>query len=535
MSPAIECPRGRGGRTLIAVIIVIAAVCAVVLVSHFQPWEPTSPGPPVLAIPTPMVPTMTEPAIIVAASDSSAASKAGADYTCDGIDDQYEIQAAIDALPARGGTVQLTEGTFKCSGNILPRSYTTLKGQGDDRTTLVFTNNGLIWMKNDSVALEGLRATGSGYSGKSAHRGVIYITASHMWIKDVTATADRSIQAVFYVQSIEGYTRDIEYIAFIGCVAESPGTYGFLHSSQDTDYTVHRYVQYTDCRAVDCGRDSRFNNWVTGFDFAELNDIESLRVTRCIAEGNWESGFHLEWAPNKNDVVFTDCISRNNGQKPYPDYYDTSGEYYFGAGYYAPKGAYTFNNCTAEGNSAYGFFFSYPDGVYLYDCTDLETGRGKTDYSQVKPTSFFIVQSLLTNANPSIVMENCESIKSFGYGLHIALMDHVQISNFRLTDPAGIDGKGAVVGGSPRGALFVDSSIDIHATGDRVSTLIYAMGNRNVVYSGQINSNAAHPFVIDGYGTSNVRVQNMQISPGGLTDITLTQDVPEGAVKIVRA
>ncbi|WP_243670103.1 hypothetical protein [Methanoculleus chikugoensis] len=116
---------------------------------------------------------MTEPTIIVAASDSSAASKAGADYICDGIDDQYEIQAAIDALPpARGGTVQLTEGTFKCSGNILPGSYTTLSGQGDERTTLIFTNNGLIWLKNDSIALEGFRATGSGYSGQSAHRGV---------------------------------------------------------------------------------------------------------------------------------------------------------------------------------------------------------------------------------------------------------------------------------------------------------------------------------------------------------------------------
>ena len=238
---------------------------------------------------------------------------------------------------------------------------------------------------------------------------------------------------------------------------------------------------------------------------------------------------------SKNDVVFTDCISRNNGQKPYPDYYDTSGEYYFGAGYYAPRGSYTFDNCTAEGNSAYGFFFSYPDGVYLSNCTDIETGRGKTDHSQVKPTSFFIIQSLLTDANPSIVMEDCESIESFGYGLHIALMDHVQINNFRLTDPAGIDGRGAVVGGSPRGALFVDSSIDIHATGDRVSTLIYAMGNRNVVYSGQINSNTAHPFVIDGYGTSNVRVQNMQILPVGSAGITLTQDVPEGAVTIVKS
>ena len=538
---ALQRPGERGGRTLIAIVIVIAAVCAVVLVLHVQPWKPTPPsppippGPPVSAIPTPAMPTVTEPTLVVAASDSSAASKAGADYTCDGINDQHEIQAAIDALPASGGTVRLTEGTFNCAGSLLPKSYTTLKGQNNESTNLIFTNNGLVWMKNDFVALEGFRATGSGYSGQSAHRGVIYITASHVWVRNVTATADRSIQAVFYVRSIEGYNKAIECIAFIGCVADGPGTYGFLHSSQDTDYKVHKYVQYIDCRAIDCGRYSRFNNWVTGFDFAELNDIENLRVTRCVAEGSWESGFHLEWAPAKKDIVFSDCISRNNGQKPYPEYYDTSGEYYFGAGYMAPRGQYTFNNCTAEGNSAYGFFFSYPDGVSLYNCTDRETGRGKTDYSAVKPTSFFIVQSLLTNANPSIVMDNCESIESFGYGLHIALMDHVQIKNFRLTDPTGIDGKGAVVGGSPRGALFVDSSIDIRATGDRVSTLIYAMGNRNVVYSGQINSNAVQPFVIDGYGTSNVLVRNMQILPVGSTGITLTQDVPEGAVKIVKS
>src|SRR5690554_3352234 len=137
--PAIQCPRERGGRTLIAIIIVITAVCAVVLALHFQPWKPAPSGPPVPAIPTPAVPTVTGPIIIVAASDSSAASKDGADYVCDGIDDQYEIQAAIDALPASGGTVQLTEGTFNCAGSVLPGSYTTLKGRGDESTHLIFT------------------------------------------------------------------------------------------------------------------------------------------------------------------------------------------------------------------------------------------------------------------------------------------------------------------------------------------------------------------------------------------------------------
>jgi len=50
--------------------------------------------------------------LVVAASDSSAKSKAQADYVCDGTDDQVEIQAAIDSISTIGGKIQLLEGTF---------------------------------------------------------------------------------------------------------------------------------------------------------------------------------------------------------------------------------------------------------------------------------------------------------------------------------------------------------------------------------------------------------------------------------------
>jgi len=51
--------------------------------------------------------------LIVAASNSSAKSKQGADYVCDGTDDHLEIQAAIDVVNADGGgTVSLTNGSF---------------------------------------------------------------------------------------------------------------------------------------------------------------------------------------------------------------------------------------------------------------------------------------------------------------------------------------------------------------------------------------------------------------------------------------
>ncbi|MCL0073115.1 right-handed parallel beta-helix repeat-containing protein [Dehalococcoidia bacterium] len=85
------------------------------------------------------IPTGRTATIVVAASDSSPQSKAQADFVADGVDDQVEIQAAIDALPAGGGRVLLMEGTFiiapdkafkgHLAGIILP-SNTTLEGQG---------------------------------------------------------------------------------------------------------------------------------------------------------------------------------------------------------------------------------------------------------------------------------------------------------------------------------------------------------------------------------------------------------------------
>ena len=75
--------------------------------------------------------------LVVAASDASAKSKAGADYVCDSKADDVEIQAAIDALPAGGGKVVLSEGTFTLSTSIdINRNYVSLVGQGRISTTL---------------------------------------------------------------------------------------------------------------------------------------------------------------------------------------------------------------------------------------------------------------------------------------------------------------------------------------------------------------------------------------------------------------
>lgn len=66
------------------------------------------------------------PTLVVAASDASILAKNSADYVCDGVADNVEIQAAINALPIvpspgnnrPGGTIVLSEGTFNVGAQI---------------------------------------------------------------------------------------------------------------------------------------------------------------------------------------------------------------------------------------------------------------------------------------------------------------------------------------------------------------------------------------------------------------------------------
>ena len=81
--------------------------------------------------------------LIVAASNSSAASKSGADYVCTGANDETVINSAIDSLPANGGRVVLLEGVYTCTGSIVIDSDDiTLEGQGRGFATTIAAPNG---------------------------------------------------------------------------------------------------------------------------------------------------------------------------------------------------------------------------------------------------------------------------------------------------------------------------------------------------------------------------------------------------------
>jgi hypothetical protein len=472
--------------------------------------------------------------LVVAAKDSSAASRSAAAYICDGVNDHVEIQAALNALPSSGGVVLLKEGTYNCQGIIAPKAGSTLKGEGESKTFLKFTKDGRINVDKEYVTVDGFNIQGSGYSTGVKWLGVMNIRASHAAIRNITGTADASIQAVFLlIHDPTVYAPTLEDIEFTNCKAVDTGTYGFLHNAWGTTNKVIKNVRYENCHAINCGRFGVFNPWITGFDFAELNDIQGLRVRNCTAVGNLESGFHFEFDPKKVDCILENCVSKDNGQKPYPTKaYNPSdmSTHYFGCGYYAPNADVTFINCTAERNSMNGFYTT--NGGKLYNCVEKETGIGRTDFSYRAPAGYYSVPCRSTN--PSLVMENCKSIDSNGYGLQVDLANNVKIRNFQLINPAGINGKGSNLGGSH--GQFDNAEVSIYASGNRAETLIWAKENENVVFTGKIVSDVAKPFVIEGYGTRNVLVKDMEIVsktlPAGSTGVTVVSTVPAGQVTL---
>jgi hypothetical protein len=87
--------------------------------------------------------------IRVAASDARQESISAADFVCDGVDDQEEIQAAIALLhTAGGGRLLLSEGTFVCAAQLsLPSgSDIEIVGMGMEATLITFENDsGSSW------------------------------------------------------------------------------------------------------------------------------------------------------------------------------------------------------------------------------------------------------------------------------------------------------------------------------------------------------------------------------------------------------
>jgi len=100
---------------------------------------------------------------VIAAGNSSADSRAQADYACDGVDDHIEIQEAIDVLPAIGGTVKLLEGTYNCASLTLNNCL--LSGQGQSSIIRLAADTSSIIVHEDGKLRNIKVSVPAGYAG----------------------------------------------------------------------------------------------------------------------------------------------------------------------------------------------------------------------------------------------------------------------------------------------------------------------------------------------------------------------------------
>jgi parallel beta-helix repeat protein len=81
-------------------------------------------------------------AVDVHVASSSNTAFSNADYYCDGVNDDVEIQSAVNFVKSNGGgTVYLSDGLFSLNTNIYLASNIDLVGQGMDSTTLQLAPN----------------------------------------------------------------------------------------------------------------------------------------------------------------------------------------------------------------------------------------------------------------------------------------------------------------------------------------------------------------------------------------------------------
>ena len=123
---------------------------------------------------------------IVAASDSSASSKAQADWVCSGADDQVEIQVAIDALPAGGSSIVLSEGTFDIAAALVPASGLYLKGSGVNTILSSSANTPIISIDGrQDVLIESMKLDGNQVGLVAGCRLISIENNSRITIRDI--------------------------------------------------------------------------------------------------------------------------------------------------------------------------------------------------------------------------------------------------------------------------------------------------------------------------------------------------------------
>jgi parallel beta-helix repeat protein len=162
-----------------------------------------------------------EATVFVAASDASPKLKGLADFVCTGSGDQDTLIAALNALPASGGRIKLSEGTYNFSGAFtINKSNVWLQGSGFGTKIQGAVSDSYIKVLGglSNVKITDLQIDGSSQPSGPGYFGIVCYNANNIEISNcyVHDTANNGIE-------IEGANNGVIARNIVQGVKSGPG------------------------------------------------------------------------------------------------------------------------------------------------------------------------------------------------------------------------------------------------------------------------------------------------------------------------
>jgi hypothetical protein len=211
-----------------------------------------------------------------------------------------------------------------------------------------------------ACAVGGKNTTYGSGSGGSTYPGQapVFITTSNQ-IMDHKTIANAVSNAIYIYAnrtSLSNYT-------FSNINITNPAGFGVLLMGEGSPSTIQDLILYK-VNVTNAGvASNRSNSWVTGIDLAEYSGMTVNRIycIQCTVDGAFESAWHTEISPTKQNVVLLACDAKNAGKKPVG-----------------------FNNGKDENGNPYptgpqygaGYLLDGEADIVLYDCTASLNGGG---------------------------------------------------------------------------------------------------------------------------------------------------------------
>jgi parallel beta-helix repeat protein len=305
---------------------------------------------------------------LVAADDAPASVKASADYVCDGVDDQVEINAALESLSndrsprfgTQGGSVGLWGRNFSISAPIRLRSHCEVQGQGRMVTVLRAAETmdggarqGVFELNSPATQYTGVHHLGIHGAWGSYCSGIFYAQglgtewdASHLLtdlyiyrmghhgVYLLNGPGDSRLRAgvLDRIRVLEsgrretpdasGYVIDSPDTCISNCESGTAAGHGFQ--------LVNANTQLANCKSWFSGRTAGGFGEGNGF---HLQGGMRISLAGCTAQDNYGHGFFIAGGDNSISGAIADS-NGNNGEGGMG-----KGIGYTGSGFYLAGGA----------------------------------------------------------------------------------------------------------------------------------------------------------------------------------------------------